>query len=80
MPLTLVPLKRKRCPNTPVILLCFVIVSLKNTVGNLGDCSLREYFFSKIKIIRLGFEPNHTFVFFILRTLYFSSVMLIKMQ
>lgn len=65
MPLALVPIKRQKCLNTPVFLLCFVIVSLKNTVGNLGDCSLREYFFSKIKIIRLGFEPNHTFVFYI---------------
>lgn len=65
MPLALVPIKRKKCLNTPVFLLCFVIVSLKNTVGNLEDCSLREYFFSKIKIIRLGFEPNHTFVFYI---------------
>ena len=65
MPLALVHIKRERCLNTPVFLLCFVIVSLKNTVGKLGDCSLREYFFSKIKIIRLGFEANQTFVFLI---------------
>lgn len=49
MPLALVPIKRKKCLNTPVFLLCFVIVSLKNTVGNLETAVYVNIFSVKSK-------------------------------